>query len=111
MIFKKYIPMKKPIFFRLIIYILIVILFRVEYLVVAFSLGFGSGSGHMWMELILYGVFFLIERFFILGFPSFHKPGKKIFRTENCIFPHTYILHITSYLFLLGGIEIKNFAS
>jgi len=95
MIFKKYIPMKKPIFFRLIIYILIVILFRVEYLVVAFSLGFGSGSGHMWMELMLDGVFFLLNVFSYWVFLHFINPEKKYLELKIVSFLTLifYILH------------------
>lgn len=45
--------MKKSIFFRVIVYILIVFIFRVAFIVVGFGLGFGSASSNFKSELVL----------------------------------------------------------
>lgn len=53
--------MRKSIFFRLIVYALIVILFRIVYIIAGYLLGFGSTSDQFRSELILDIIFFLLN--------------------------------------------------
>ncbi len=53
--------MKKSIFLRLLIYIVLVILFRVTYIIVGYLLGFGSSSDHFKSELNLDIIFFFLN--------------------------------------------------
>jgi di/tricarboxylate transporter len=45
--------MKKTIYFRLILYILFIVVYRVIYLVAAFLMGFGSASDHTVVDIVL----------------------------------------------------------
>lgn len=69
--------MKKSVFFRLIIYILIVILFRVIYIIVGYSLGFGSASNNFKSELKLDIIFLFLNIISNWIFLSFISPEKK----------------------------------
>ena len=69
--------MKRSIFFRLIIYILIVILFRIGFIIVGYLLGFASGCVYFRSELILDIVIYLLNILSYWIFIFFINPQKK----------------------------------